>query len=82
MFLNAPRQFTQKLIFHRFGHSSRSHVAKCHVQHIEESASHPLPLLEGEPQVVLEAHDIPRRGSGDPLENRFGHMIEFLEFHD
>ena len=38
---------------------------------LEESASHPLPLLEGVPQVVLEAHDIPRPGSGDLLQDRF-----------
>ena len=32
-------------------------------------------------KVVLEAQDIPRHGSGDPLENRFGHMMDFLDFH-
>ena len=32
-------------------------------------------------KVVLEAHDIPRRGSGDPLQDRFGRMMDFIEFH-
>ena len=31
-------------------------------------------------KVVLEAHDIPRRGSGDPLMDRSGRMIDFLIF--
>ena len=37
--------------------------------------------LEVSRKVVLEAHDIPRRGSGDPLEDWFGRMMDFLEFH-
>ena len=32
-------------------------------------------------KVVLEAHDIPRHGSGDPLEDRFRHTTRFHEFH-
>ena len=31
-------------------------------------------------KVVLEAQDIPHHGSGDPLKNRFGHMIEYDGF--
>ena len=33
-------------------------------------------------KVVLEAHDIPRDGSGDLLKNRFRHVIDFLELYD
>ena len=33
-------------------------------------------------KVVLEAHDIPRDGSGDQLENRSRHMIEFDGLYD
>ena len=32
-------------------------------------------------KVVLEAHDIPRHGSGDPLKDRFRHTTRFHEFH-
>ena len=39
---------------------------------------HTLGIKEGCP----EARDIPRHGSGDPLMDRFGHMIEFLDLHD
>ena len=31
-------------------------------------------------KVLSEAQDIPRHGSGDPLKNRFGHMIEYDGF--
>ena len=33
-------------------------------------------------KVFPEAQDIPRHGSGDLLKDRFGHMMEFEEFHD
>ena len=33
-------------------------------------------------KVFPEAQDIPRHGSRDLLKNRFGHMMEFEEFHD
>ena len=33
-------------------------------------------------KVVLEAHDIPRDGSGDPLVEKFCHMMRFDGFHD
>ena len=39
-------------LFIVFGHLSHGHVIKCHVQNLEASASHPLPLLEGVPQVL------------------------------
>ena len=32
-------------------------------------------------KVFPEAQGIPRHGSGDLLKDRFGHMIEFEEFH-
>ena len=31
-------------------------------------------------KVLPEAQDIPRHGSGDPLKNKFGHMIEYDGF--
>ena len=31
-------------------------------------------------KVLPEAQDIPRHGSGDPLRDRFGHMIEYDGF--
>ena len=31
-------------------------------------------------KVLPEAQDIPRHGSGDPLKDRFGHMIECDRF--
>ena len=38
--------------------------------------------LEVSRKVVLEAQDIPRHGSGDRLENRFGHTMNIYGYHD
>ena len=59
-------------------------VFKCDVLRILLSDRHKIwsEHTLGIKECVLEAHDIPRHGSGDPLRGRFGHMIEFLGFND